>query len=191
MTEELDSVGVVDDSPERSPSSVTNLAAGVTLVVVGILLLVGRIFGISLGRFLWPFYIIVPGVLLFVFALAARDAGEGLAIAGSIVTMVGLVLLYQNSTDHWQSWAYAWALVAPTSIGLGQMVYGSLKGREHVVKSGLGLAKVGGIIFVVAAVFFELVIGISGFGYVGWPVLLIVAGVLLLLRNLLSGRSQE
>jgi len=187
MMEQLD---VVDDSQERSPSNATNLAAGVSLVVVGILLLVGRILGISLGRFLWPFYIIVPGVLLFVFALTTGDSGEGLAIAGSIVTMVGLVLLYQNTTGHWQSWAYAWALVAPTSIGLGQMVYGSLKGREHVVKSGLGLARVGGIIFVVAALFFELVIGISGFGSIGWPVLLIGAGVLLLLRNLLSGRSR-
>ena len=191
MTEQLDGVDVVDDSQERSPSNVTNLVAGVTLVVVGILLLVGRIFGISLGRYLWPFYIVVPGVVLFVFALAAGGSGEGLAIAGSLVTMVGLVLFYQNTTGHWQSWAYAWALIAPTSIGLGQMVYGSLKGRGHVVKSGLGLAKIGGIIFVVAALFFELVIGISGFGYIGWPVLLIGAGVLLLLRNLLSGRSQE
>jgi len=190
MMEQLEGVDVVDDSQERSPSNATNLAAGVILVVVGILLLVGRILGISLGRFLWPFYIIVPGVLLFVFALTTGDSGEGLAIAGSIVTMVGLVLLYQNTTGHWQSWAYAWALVAPTSIGLGQMVYGSLKGREHVVKSGLGLARVGGIIFVVAALFFELVIGISGFGSIGWPVLLIGAGVLLLLRNLLSGRSR-
>jgi len=189
MTEQLDSADVVDDSHGRSPSNITSLVAGVTLVVVGILLLVGRIFGVSLERFLWPFYIIVPGVLLFVFALAMKDSGEGVAIAGSIVTMVGLVLLYQNTTDHWQSWAYAWALVAPTSIGLGQMVYGSLKGREHIVKSGLGLAKIGGIIFVIGAVFFELVIGISGFGYIGWPVLLIGAGVLLLLRNLLSGRS--
>jgi len=190
MMEQLDSVDIVDDSQKSSPRNATNLAAGIILVVVGILLLVGRFFGISLGRFLWPFYIIIPGVLLFVFALTVVDSGEGLAIAGSIVTMVGLVLLYQNTTNHWQSWAYAWALVAPTSIGIGQIVYGSLKGRENIVKTGLGLAKVGGIIFLVAALFFELVIGISGFGYIGWPVLLIGAGVLLLLRNLMSGRSQ-
>lgn len=195
MTEQLQSEsvvdeGVVDESERKLPRDSPNLAAGVILVAVGVLLLVGRLFGISLARFLWPFYIVAPGVLLLIFALTTERSGEGLAIAGSIVTMVGLVLLYQNTTGHWQSWAYAWALVAPTSIGLGQVLYGALKGREHVVQTGLGLVKVGGIIFLVAAVFFELVIGISGFRYIGWPVLLIGLGVILLLRNLMSSRNR-
>ena len=189
MVERLDGVDVVVDNQKSASRSTTNLATGIILVAAGILLLVGKLFGISLGSYLWPFYIIIPGVLLFVFALTTEGSGEGLAITGSLVTMVGLVLLYQNTTNHWQSWAYAWALVAPTSIGLGQVVYGSLKSRENIVKSGLRLAKVGGIIFLIAAVFFELVIGISGFGYFGWPLLLIGSGVLLLLRNLMSGRG--
>jgi len=153
-------------------------------VALGILLLLGEIFHFSLGRFLWPFYIIVPGVLLFALALASKRAGEGLAITGSIITMVGLVLLYQNTTGHWQSWAYAWALVAPTSIGLGQAVFGALTHRDHVFKSGLSLAKIGGIIFLVGAAFFELVIGISGLRYIGWPLLLIGVGVFMVLRNI-------
>ena len=180
--EQLGELGAPPQSTARR-SGVSSLAAGGLLVALGVLLLLGQIFDFRLGRYLWPFYIIVPGVLLFAISLTMDQTGEGLAIAGSIVTMVGLVLLYQNTTGHWQSWAYAWALVAPTSVGLGQVVYGALKSRQHVVKSGVGLARIGGIIFLVGAIFFELVIGISGFRYIGWPVLLIAAGVLLLMRN--------
>jgi hypothetical protein len=182
VDEQLDDLGAPAQSAVRR-SGVSSLAAGGVLVALGVLLLLGQIFDFRLGRFFWPFYIIVPGVLLFAISLTMDQAGEGVAIAGSIVTMVGLVLLYQNTMHHWQSWAYAWALVAPTSIGLGQATYGVLKNRQHVVKSGLALARIGGIIFLVGVVFFELVIGISGFRYIGWPALLIAAGVLLLVRN--------
>ena len=34
-----------------------------------------------------------------------------------VVTTVGLVLLYQNTTGRWESWAYAWALVGPAASG--------------------------------------------------------------------------
>jgi hypothetical protein len=53
------------------------------------------------------------------------------------------------------------------------------------MQSGRELTRVGLTIFVVAAVFFELVIGISGFGLGGflWPALLIVLGLYLLFRN--------
>jgi len=103
--------------------------------------------------------------------------------------MVGLLLFYQNPTGHWQSWAYAWALVAPTSIGLAQIVYGTFKGRAELVKTGLRVATVGGIMFLIGFFFFELVLGISGFGLggLGWAVLLIGAGVLLLAVSVEQG----
>jgi hypothetical protein len=165
-----------------------NMLLGGILILIGVLFLMGQVFGINLGRFVWPFFVIVPGVLLFIFALAARgSAGEGLAVLGSIVTMLGTLLLYQNTTGHWESWAYAWALVAPTSIGLGQIVYGSLRSQQHVVATGKRLATVGIAIFLVGAVFFELIIGISGFGFGRFllPVLLIGLGGLFLVRSLL------
>jgi hypothetical protein len=178
---------------QKSGASNLNLALGATLVALGILFLVGQVFGISLGRFLWPFLIIVPGILLFGFALATRgQAGEALVIFGSMVTMVGLLLLYQNTTGHWASWAYAWALVAPTSVGLGQIVYGALKGQANTLKTGTRLAIVGIALFLVGAIFFELIIGISGLGLgsLGWPLLLIGLGVVLLVVNFLPGRRK-
>jgi hypothetical protein len=178
---------------QKSGSNNLNLALGAILVVVGLLFLVGQVFDISFGRFLWPFLIIIPGVLLFGLALTTGgQAGEPMAIFGSMVTVVGLLLLYQNTTDHWESWAYAWALVAPTSVGLGQIVYGALKGQQNTLKSGTRLATVGIAVFLVGAVFFELIIGISGLGLggLGWPLLLIGLGVILLVVNFLPGRRK-
>lgn len=173
----------------------TGFVLGSILIVLGAFFLLSQLFGIRLGRYVWPFYIMVPGVLLFMFALSAEgERGSALAIFGSVVTMVGLLLFYQNMVDHFQSWAYGWALVAPTSIGLGQLIYGALKGQAEMVRDGKRLATIGLTIFLVGAVFFELIIGISGFG-IGrsgrfvLPLLLIGLGAFFILRNQWPGVS--
>lgn len=168
----------------RRPRNVS-LVLGSILILVGLLFIVGQLINIRIEHFVWPFYIIIPGVLLFIFALTTEGSGsEALVILGSLVTMVGLILLYQNTFDHYESWAYAWALI-PFSVGLGQIIYGSVKGRELMVVNGRRLIAIGGVIFFVGAVFFELIIGISGFGLgsYAWPILLIGLGVLILLRS--------
>lgn len=180
---------------ERNQSSRSGSSAlGIVFIVLGAFFLLAQFLDIDLGRFTWPFFIIIPGILVFVFALATGGAtGEGIAIFGSVVTVTGLLLLYQNTFNHFESWAYAWALVAPTSVGLGRMIYGSLKGNQNSVQAGLKLASIGGVIFLVGFVFFELVIGISGFGLggIGMPILLVGLGALLLLRNFLPGVSAK
>ena len=81
---------------------------------------------------------------------------------GEAVTMTGVILLRQNIAKRFESWAYAWALVFPTSIGLGQMIHGWLKGKEDMVMTGVRSALIGAVLFLVGAFFFELVIGIRG-----------------------------
>jgi len=166
---------------------------GAVLIVVGILFFIGQLLGIDLGRFAWPFFVIVPGILLFFLALAREgQTGERLAMGGSAVTMVGTILLVQNTFDYFQSWAYAWALVVPTSVGVGQIIYGSIKNLEAMRATGIRWAVIGIIIFLVFVVFFELVIGFSGggigLGGLGWAVLLIVLGVLLLVGKYVLDR---
>lgn len=165
----------------------SNALIGGLLILLGILFLLGELLDIRIGHLIWPFFIIGPGVLMFFLALALEESvGQALASVSGLVTMVGLILLYQNLTEHWASWSYAWALVAPTSLGLGLLLFGWLKKRSDLSKAGWDMAKVGLVMFVVAAIFFELVIGVSGFGLgrLGWPVLLIALGGFLLLRNL-------
>ena len=164
-----------------------NVWLGGLLVLMGISFLLGELFDIRIGRFIWPFFIIVPGVLLFLVALTLDDdSGQAVASVGGLVTMVGLILFYQNISGHYTSWSYAWALVAPTSIGLGLLSYGWLKQKPELRQRGWDVAKVGLGIFIVAAIFFEFIIGISGFGFgsSGWPLLLIGLGLFLLIRNL-------
>ena len=102
------------------------------------------------------------------------------------MTALGILFFYQNTTHHWQSWAYAWALIAPTSVGLGQIVYGTIRDKDKPIETGRRLALTGGIIFVVGLVFFELVIGISGLalGSFGWALLLIGLGALMIFYSL-------
>jgi len=174
-----------------------DIVFGSVLILLGIVFVLGQMFNFSLGRFLWPMYIIVPGAFLFLLSMTLEGkSGEWLASLGSLVTVVGLLLLYQNTFDHFQSWAYAWALVAPTSIGLGQVIYGSVKERERLVRNGKRLVAIGGAIFMVGGIFFELIIGISGFGlgrvgHLAWPVLLILVGVMLLLRGRWTGLNNS
>jgi hypothetical protein len=107
------------------------IGIGALLIVLGALFFVSQAVGFDLGRFAWPFFVIVPGLAVSGVGLAVGDpTGERITPLGAAVTMVGVILLYQNAADHFESWAYAWELVFPTSTGLGQMLYGSLKGSK-------------------------------------------------------------
>jgi hypothetical protein len=164
------------------------------LILLGVIFLVGELLNIRIGSFIWPFFIIGPGLSLFLLALVADDdVGQGLSAVSGLVTMVGLILFFQNVTDHWASWSYAWALIAPTSIGLGMFGYALLKGKPELRRESLQIVKVGLGIFVVAAIFFELIIGVGGLGLgrYGWPLLLIALGIFALARNLTAGWHRE
>jgi hypothetical protein len=169
------------------------IGLGVLLMVLGGLFLMVQAVGFDLGPLAWPFFIIVPGLAVFGAGLAIDGpSGERITPLGAAVTMVGIILLYQNTADHFESWAYTWALVFPTSTGLGQMIYGSLKGRKEMVTTGGRWGLIGAALFLVVAVFFELVVGISGFGFVldrfGWPLALVMVGIVLLVGGLLYRR---
>jgi hypothetical protein len=177
---------------QNNPETMTRGTAlgGVLLIVFGLILLADQIFDFHLGGILWPFMIIVPGIFLFYGAVVLEDeAAKALAILSGIITMIGVVLLVQTITDLWASWSYAWALIAPTGPGIALWLLGSIKDREDLVKTGKDMTGVGLVLFVIAAAFFELVIGINGFGLGSsvFPLLLIGLGLFLLIRNLRHG----
>jgi len=182
-----------DQSDNRGLSGVF-IGLGVLLVVLGTLFSVGQAAGFELGRFGWPFFVIVPGLVVFGVGLAASDPPGGrITLVGAAVTMVGLILLYQNAADHFESWAYAWALVFPTSTGLGRMAYGSLRGSKEMVATGGRMAAIGAALFVVGGFFFEFAIGIGGYGLglggYGLPPRMVIAGALPRGGGLLSRRK--
>jgi hypothetical protein len=87
----------------------------------------------------------------------------------------------------WASWSYTWALLAPTSIGLAQIVYGKNKNRDALVENGNKLVEVGLTLFFVFFIFFEVLFNVSGknlipFGLPAFPVALILLGVFVMVR---------
>jgi hypothetical protein len=149
-------------TPPRK-STPPGLIAGVILVVVGAALLVSRVVEISWGGVTWPLWIVVPGVAMLVgsFFIPPRG-GLGLAIPGAIVTMVGLILWVQEVYGLYATWAYAWALVAPTAPGLGMLLYGLVQRDGELIGDGFRTTLVGLGLFLGFALFFEGVIGLSG-----------------------------
>ncbi|MCC6905247.1 MAG: hypothetical protein IT326_05335 [Anaerolineae bacterium] len=169
----------------QSPQRGGNIIIGVVLVGLGAMFLLAQVFQVNLLRFLWPFFIIIPGLLFFAGMVAGGKAAAPLAIPGSIVTMTGLILLYQATFNHWQSWAYAWALIIPTAIGIGMMIFGTRSGTPKAVDAGMKMALIGLGVFLVGGFFFEAVIGISRNVPTAWvwPLALIGIGAWLLLRS--------
>ena len=158
------------------------------------MVLLGQALDLDVGRVAWPVFVIGPGLGLLGLGLAsAGRLGEVLAMAGGLVTMAGLVLLIQNATDRFETWAYAWTLVLVVGTGIGRWLAGVVRGRGDLVASGARLMAGGLVGFLVLAVVFEVVVGIGGRGYgsgggYGLAALLIGAGLVLLGRRLLTGR---
>jgi hypothetical protein len=178
---------------ERRGGASGTAVLGAILIAVGIIYLAGQLLDLRIGAELWPLYILGAGVVLLGLGLT-QPHGVGLAIAGSIVGLVGLVLFYQEWADHYESWAYAWALVAPGGSGLGMLLHGTRFRNGRVARDGFWQVATGLAIFVVGFVFFEGVIGLSGdrWDLPDWfmPALIIALGVAVLLRALTSGRAE-
>jgi hypothetical protein len=167
-------------------------ALGGLLVLLGIVVVVGQALDLELGAVGWPFFVIAPGLALLGLGLAVPGRlGEVLAMVGGLIAVNGLVLLVQNATDRFETWAYAWTLVFLVGPGIGRWLVGVVRGRRDLTTSGGWLIAAGLVAFVALAVFFEVVVGIGGRGY-GAPsryilaALLIVAGLVLLGRRLLA-----
>ena len=168
---------------DSTRSGGASLGIGAVLVGLGFLFLLVQLFDFQFGQWLWPLIIIIPGLFCFVGMLLGGKSAGPLAIPGSIVTTVGLLLFYQNTFNHFESWAYAWALI-PLAVGIGLMINGSWCEQPALVHNGRRLAGIGVVLFLVGFVFFELVlnIGTMASGIVA-PLLLIIAGIYLLLRR--------
>jgi hypothetical protein len=171
-----------------------DIVLGGLLVLLGILVLAGQAVDVEVGAVGWPLLVIVPGLGLLGLGLATPGrVGEVVAMVGGVVGVNGLVLLVQNATDRFDTWAYAWTLVLVVGPGLGRWLVGVVRGRGDLAASGGWLIAVGLAGFLGLAVLFEVIIGLGGRGYgaggrYGLAALLILAGLVLLGRRLLAAR---
>ena len=120
--------------PGSGPNSQAALVIGLILVIIGAVVLVTRVADVTLGADAWPLWIVVPGLAMLVASFAVPPRGGlGLAVPGAIIATVGLVLWVQDAYDAYETWAYAWALVAPTAAGVG---HDALRPREGRSRAG-------------------------------------------------------
>jgi hypothetical protein len=165
---------------QENRSNVGALIGGAVLIAFGLLSLAGRVFHSLDWGFLWPFIVIGIGALFFVAMFAGGKQAAGFAVPGSIVGGIGLILLFQNITGHWESMSYFWTLII-MFVGAGIYLMGWYGGHITQKQSGLRLMKIGFVLFVIFGLFFEMIF--SSFNNIIFPVLLIVLGAYLVLTR--------
>lgn len=177
---------------DRPPGRAAPVLMGIGMIAIGIAFLVLQQLELDIGEQGWPLFVIAPGIALITLGLTLPQ-GSGLVVGGTVTTIIGLILLYQNSTDHWESWAYAWALAAPTGPGLALILYGALRGQPRLVSQGMWPVGIGLALFGAGFVFFEQLVGISGrqLPIPDWlvPVALMLAGAVFVWRGISGARA--
>jgi hypothetical protein len=175
---------------ETKPRNFSALVGGILLIAFGILALLSQIFK---GLDFWPFIIVGVGAMFFVGMVAGGKSTSGLAIPGTIISVIGLMLFVQNATNHWESWSYGWTVIL-MAVGLGIFLMGWWADSPEQRASGLNVLRIGAILFIIFGAFFEgLIFRSVGFsGYI-FPAALILLGLYLIIQRsgLLSARKKD
>jgi CheY-like chemotaxis protein len=174
---------------QTNRSNIGALIGGTILIAFGLLSLAGQFFRNINWGFLWPFIVIAIGATFFAVMFTGGKQTAPFAIPGSIISGIGLVLLFQNLTRHWESMSYFWTLII-MFVGVGIYIMGWYGGDEGQKQTGMRLMKVGVIMFIIFGAFFEMIF--SSFGNMFFPILLIALGAYLVLtRSGLIGRKKD
>jgi hypothetical protein len=173
---------------------VTTLIIGGILIVVGILALLGQFFTSLNWDNLWPLIVIVVGAAFFVgMALGGKSAG-GLAVPGSILVAVGLILLVINSTEQWVAWSYAWALII-FAVGVGVWINGLWSDRPELRRQGLDTMRAGLVLFLIFGIVMSFIFSVTGVtqseNILLWSVLLALLGLILLVWRILRLGTEQ
>lgn len=172
------------------------LVGGSLLIIFGLLALAGQLFrNFNFWNTFWPFIIIGFGLLFFVGMFAGGRSVSGLAIPGSIITTIGLILFFQNVTNYWESWSYGWTVIL-MAVGLGIFIMGVWGQNASQRAAGLRVLRIGLIMFIIFGAFFELIFSAGapfGLRSIIFPAALILLGVYLVLTRsgLLGSQSSD
>lgn len=162
-------------------SNLGSLVAGAVLIGIGLISLAGQFLrGSGFWGMIWPFFVIGLGAVFFVGMFGAGKSAAGLAIPGTIITVVGLMLFLQNLSGHWESWSYGWTVII-MAVGLGIYIMGWYGENPSQRQSGLGLIKLGAILFIIFGAFFEMIFNSFSFSRYVFPAALILLGAYLII----------
>ena len=170
-------------------SRTIELFAGLTLVVVGIVILGGEWIrsvladlGVSPDLWAWwPLLLIVLSLFFLVpafFGRQHRRLRAGMVIPGAVLAGVGGVLLYTSLTDRWSAWTYLWSIF-PFSLGLGMYAAGWIADAPAFKWIGSGVALGGVLAYLAFATAFggEAFRLVAAIGIIGLGLALTVGGL--------------
>jgi hypothetical protein len=125
----------------------------------------------------WPSIIWGIGAL---FLLAALISSIGpLAIPGTILGGLGLLLGWQNQTGNWDTWSFTWPLI-PAFAGVGLIL--AFLNRRTMRIIGFSMLAWSLVAFALFGIFFA---GDGALVYL-WPAILIIAGIVILFQAFLA-----
>lgn len=178
-------------TPQRHPHA-GGIIGGSILIGLGVLFLLAQFFNFPALEYFWPVFVIGVGGLFFIGMFLGGKSAAGLAIPGSVIGVIGLALLYQNFTGHWNSWAYGWTVIV-MAVGLGIWIAGMWADNPSQRHNGGRVMRTGFVLFILFGAFFELILsGFSGPALTQslFPVLLILLGLYFVVTRSLSGFGQ-
>lgn len=160
----------------------SSLAVGLLLILIGAWLLVTQFVPGLQINFTWPWILI--GVALFLLVIGTLTGAPGMAVPACILAGLGGLFYWQDATGNWESWSYVWALI-PGFVGVGVVLSNLLEGKfSQGIRDGGSLILISLALFLVFGSFF------GGLNVLGpyWPVLLILLGLWLLVRQMFRPR---
>jgi hypothetical protein len=174
---------------QTNRSNTGALVAGAVLIACGLLALGNQFLRITDWAFVGPLAVVAAGALFFLAMIAGGRQSAAFAVPGSIISGIGLTLLFASITDQWELMSYLWTLII-VFVGIGVYLMGWYGGDPNQKRSGWGVIKVGLILFIIFGGFFELVFSSNNLIF---PVLLILLGAYLILSRagLFGGKKIE
>jgi hypothetical protein len=163
--------------------NMTTIVIGVVLVIIGVLALFGNIFNFINMDQLWPLIVAGVGVAFFIAMALGDKSRAGLAVPGSILVTIGLMMLFMNATNNWEAWSYCWALII-FAVGAGVWIDGYRSDQPDLRKRGQETMRTGLILFVIFAIIMEFIFTMTGVhqrvNTLVWAILLGILGLFLL-----------
>ncbi len=167
--------------------NITAIIIGSVLIIIGVLALFGNFFNFLNMDDLWPLILVGVGIAFFIAMALGDNSRAGLAIPGSILFMIGLILFYMNATGNWEAWSYCWALII-FAVGAGVWINGYRSDQPELRKRGQETMRSGLILFVIFAIIMEFIFTMIGMHHQGntlvWASLLAILGLVLLVSRI-------
>lgn len=166
---------------------------GILLILLGAWFLALQFvpaFGDWMAQFAdWPIWIIGPG-LIFIAAGIISGVYE-LMVPGSIISGIGLILHYQNTTNDYESWSYAWALII-VFVGIGVFLANLFRGKvRQAFEEGGPPVMTGLVLFLIFGSFFRATFDQEPLLGDYWPLVLVLVGLWLLVKPLFRSKSKS